>query len=187
MSRVEEIVECSPAGIILREKNLAEPEYKKMASQVMGICQKQNVPCILHSFIKAAIELKAGAIHLPLPLLRKIKDSEKREFTVIGASCHSVKDAMEAEKLGCTYIVAGHIFATDCKKGVPPRGLSFLQSVSDCVSIPVFAIGGIDSGNIDLIRKTGVKGACVMSGPMHCDDLEQYFAGFEKAGGEDEV
>ena len=43
---------------------------------------------------------------------------------------------MEAERLGATYVTAGHIFTTDCKKGLPPRGLDFLKNVCDAVTIP---------------------------------------------------
>ena len=50
---------------------------------------------------------------------------------------------MEAERLGATYVTAGHIFTTDCKKGLPPRGLDFLKNVCDAVTIPVYGIGGI--------------------------------------------
>ena len=65
-------------------------------------------------------------------------------FKVIGTSVHSVEDAIKAEQLGATYMTAGHIFATDCKKGLPPRGLDFLKNVCDTVQIPVYAIGGIN-------------------------------------------
>ncbi|MFR9001159.1 MAG: thiamine phosphate synthase [Anaerobutyricum soehngenii] len=50
---------------------------------------------------------------------------EKSHFQIIGASCHSLEEAKEAQNLGCTYITAGHIFLTDCKKGLPREGTSF--------------------------------------------------------------
>ncbi|MGN0572472.1 MAG: thiamine phosphate synthase, partial [Acutalibacteraceae bacterium] len=95
-------------------------------------------------------------------------------FSTLGASCHSVDDAIEAEKLGCTYITAGHVFNTDCKKGLPGRGTAFLKSVCDSVSIPVYAIGGICPENIAEIRSAGTAGACVMSGAMVCADVRKY-------------
>ncbi len=80
-------------------------------------------------------------------------------------------DAEEAQALGCTYITAGHIFQTDCKKGMPGRGAEFLQNVCNAVDIPVYAIGGIDSHNIALVRDTGADGACLMSSLMVTDDV----------------
>lgn len=174
LSRIEEIAQSNPSGIILREKDLSETEYTALARQVMEICKRYHVPCILHSFVDAAARLHADAIHLPLPVLRSIAASENTglgkngPFLKIGASCHSLEEALEAERLGCTYITAGHIFQTDCKKGVPPRGIGFLRNICQSVSIPVYAIGGIDSTNIASVKDAGAKGACIMSGFMSC-------------------
>ena len=68
--------------------------------------------------------------------------------------------------LGASYVTGGHIFATDCKKGVPPRGLDFLKAVCSSVNIPVYAIGGINGDNINSVLNAGASGACIMSGLM---------------------
>ncbi len=85
-----------------------------------------------------------------------------------GASCHSVEDALCAYKLGCDYVTAGHVYITDCKKGLAPRGIDFLKKMCDSVPIPVYGIGGIDleSDKIDEVKRAGAKGACIMSGYM---------------------
>lgn len=182
LHRIEAIAACSPAGILLREKDLPEPAYRALAVQVLEICRRYDTRCILHSFVGVARELGASAIHLPLPLLRRMRAADRGSFREIGASCHSPEEAREAQRLGCTYITAGHIFPTDCKQGVPPRGLVFLRRVCESVSIPVYAIGGIDSGNIAAVRESGASGACVMSGAMTCPDVRTYLSAFEKEG-----
>lgn len=179
LQRVEKIAACGPAGIILREKDLPEMEYETLAVQVLKICKTYQVPCILHSFVNVALACGAEAIHLPLPVLRKMEDAQKAAFKEIGTSCHSVEDAREAVRLGSTYITAGHIFPTDCKKGLPARGLGFLQSICEAVLVPVYGIGGIDEENIHWVRNGGAKGACVMSGAMQCEDVETYLKHFE--------
>ncbi len=85
-----------------------------------------------------------------------------------GVSCHSVEDALCAYKLGCDYVTAGHVYITDCKKGLAPRGIDFLKKMCDSVPIPVYGIGGIDleSDKIDEVKQAGAKGACIMSGYM---------------------
>lgn len=179
MVRIEAIAQERPKGIILREKDLSEEEYRKLAVAVTEICGRYEVPCILHSFVTVAKELKADTIHLPLPLLRSMQSDEKKSFSVIGASCHSVEEAAEAERLGCTYITAGHIFATDCKKGIPGRGLEFLWEVCNAVSVPVYGIGGIDVGNYAEVLRAGAKGACIMSGLMCCGEVKNYMEEFK--------
>ena len=170
LSRLETIASCQPAGIILREKDLSPAEYKALAAGLMKICTKHNVSCILHSFTAVAAELQAQSIHLPLHILRSMSADEKRRFKTIGASCHSLQEALEAQELGCSYIIAGHIFETDCKKGLAGRGTDFLQEVCSAVTIPVYAIGGIHEDNIASVRRAGAKGVCLMSSLMVSDD-----------------
>ena len=171
--RIEKIASARPHRIILREKDLSESEYETLAKQVLEICKRQGANCILHSFYETAIKLGCKKIHLPLHILRELPEEKKAYFDVIGSSVHSADEAREAEKLGCTYITAGHIFATDCKKGLAPRGLDFLQNVVNAVDIPVFGIGGIGADNMQSVADIAY-GACIMSGFMTCDDTEKY-------------
>src|SRR5689334_1120551 len=103
-----------------------------------------------------------------MPNLRKVSE-DLLAFDQIGASVHSVEEAKEAVILGATYLIAGHIFSTDSKKGVPSRGLSFLKQVCDAVSIPVFAIGGIKRNDVNAIKAAGANGVCIMSEAMTCE------------------
>ena len=78
LGQMERVAAARPAGIILREKDLPPPEYKKLAVAVMDLCARHGVPCILHSFVGEALELGAPAIHLPLPALRSLSPAERR-------------------------------------------------------------------------------------------------------------
>lgn len=180
LTRIERLAESGVSGIILREKDLSESEYRALAEKAAEICDKYDAKLILHSFYKTAIALSAKRIHLPLHVLKEMTEEEKSRFIEIGASCHSVSDAVFAEKSGCTYITAGHVFETDCKKGVTPRGLEFLRNVCESVSIPVYAIGGISPENAESALNSGAKGVCVMSGLMRCGDVKKYLESYER-------
>ena len=153
--------------MILREKDLPEPSYKELAKQAMALCAAEGVRCILHTFVGTAKELDSKAVHLPLALLEK-STGELRAFEVIGASVHSKEEALRAEQLGATYLSAGHVFATECKPGLAPRGLEFLGEVAGAVKIPVYGIGGVklDKGQLEELLKAGAAGGCVMSSFM---------------------
>ncbi len=174
LTQIESIAAARPDSIILREKDMNVLDYAALACTVMDICGKFGVSCTLHSFVREASELGAKNLHLPLSVLRVLTDTEKDRFKVIGASCHSVSDAIEAEQIGASYITAGHVFNTDCKKGLPGRGLDFLREVCRNTSLPVYAIGGISTDNIADIAAAGASGACIMSGFMRCTDPTGY-------------
>lgn len=169
LDRICEVVLRKPRAVILREKDLTADEYADLALKVSKICSDAGVMCIYHTFIDAAIAHGVKQIHLPMPLLQSMSDEEKSRFDVLGVSCHSAAEAIKAQSLGATYIIAGHVFDTDCKKGLPGRGLSFLHEVVNAVDIPVYGIGGITESNLKQVLQTGAKGGCMMSGYMASD------------------
>ena len=100
LEQIERVCKIHPEAVILREKDLTEEEYGTLAKEVMNICSRYQVSCILHNFWKTALELGCTSVHLPLPELRKLPEDVKEQFQRIGTSVHSVEDAKEAERLG---------------------------------------------------------------------------------------
>ena len=162
----EQIPRIRQAGIrrvILREKDLTADAYTALAEKVLRACDDDGVMLVIHNFPDAARELGVQNLHMPLPLLT---EALCREFETVGTSVHSTEQLRQAESRGADYVTAGHIFATDCKKGFPPHGISFLEDICAHSSVPVYAIGGISADNLPLIAETGAAGACIMSGAM---------------------
>lgn len=168
--KIEKIASGGVTAMILREKDLNEREYSDAAKKFAEICERHKVEAILHTYVDAAIKLGVRSIHLPLPVFKDLSGEKKGLFRKTGVSCHSVEDAIMAEKLGASYITFGHVFATDCKKGLEPRGIDALKNVCKAVKIPVYAIGGIDEQNIGSVIEAGAAGACIMSGFMKGDN-----------------
>lgn len=173
LQRVEKIAAANIHALVLREKDLPPASYEALARQVISLCQRHNVLCILHFHQAIARKLQWPHIHLPLPILRQ-KQVEKDIWQTIGVSIHSVEEAQEAIALGATYLTAGHVFATDCKKDLTPRGLVFLQQVCDHADIPIYALGGITPKTIRHLRDLPIAGVACMSGLMNCDNPDQY-------------
>lgn len=176
--QIQVLAEAGIRQIILREKDLSPQEYQVLAEKVLKICRSYETECILHSFIDVAENLNVDKIHLPLPVALKHWEQLKT-FQKIGLSTHSMEQVRQAEALKRKvqdgtqgmkpefYITLGHIFATDCKKDLPPRGLQFLQNVCRSTELPVYAIGGIHPDNAQSAIQAGAAGACLMSWCMN--------------------
>ena len=160
--------ELRPQAVILRAKSLDKAAYRSLALQVQQSCEAAGFPLILHSDWQLAHELGVKRLHLPLALLRQLPTCERAYFTWLSTSVHSVEEAIEAQALSATVLIAGHIYTTQCKAGLAPRGLGFLQAVCSAVSLPVYAIGGIgfDAAQHAKLLANGARGACVMSAYM---------------------
>lgn len=96
----------------------------------------------------------------------------KRTFKqlVVGKSVHSIEEAEQAERMGCDYLLFGHIYSTNSKPGLPPRGLAALEQIVNSVQLPVIAIGGIRPHHVASIANTGAAGIAVMSGILAAPD-----------------
>lgn len=173
LEQIKRVCQLRPEAIILREKDLSETEYAKLAEEVYNITTSYDVRLIIHTYINVARELGINTVHMSLHNMREyrkefIDNVNKTNNIKTGCSIHSVEEAVEARNMGASYITAGHVYATDCKKGLTPRGLDFLKNVCDSVDIPVYAIGGIniDDGRRKEVKKYGAAGSCIMSGMM---------------------
>ena len=90
----------------------------------------------------------------------------KKVLKEMSTSIHSLEQLKEAEAYSMDFVIAGHIFATDCKKDLPPRGLSFLKNICDNSEVPVYAIGGMTKEREPEVMRKGASGICIMSGCM---------------------
>lgn len=159
-------------ALTLREKDLDKNEYLKLIEKVYPICQKYKINLILHQNYDLNLDDKYNieGIHLSYNIFKSLNENIKAElikkYKRIGVSIHSLNEAKEAESLGASYVVAGHIFETDCKKSLEPRGLKFIEDLSSTLTIPIFAIGGIDEKNSLSVIDSGAFGVCMMSSIM---------------------
>lgn len=184
---IEKCASKGADGVILREKDLSYDSLKKMAEGIKNVTDKYNIPLIINGNIEVAKDVNAYGFHAGIDILRKmfprgyvrneyeIKEDLKITCTafrekecspkklLLGASVHSANEAIEAERLGVNYIIAGHVFETGCKPGLKGRGMEFLQEVCESVKIPVIAIGGISPNNLNEVLNTRVFGVAVMS------------------------
>ena len=159
-------------ALTLREKDLNKNEYLKLIEKVYPICQKYKINLILHQNYDLNLDEKYDieGIHLSYSIFKSLNQNIKAElikkYKRIGVSIHSLDEAKEVESLGASYVIAGHIFETDCKKDLEPRGLKFIEDLSSTLSIPIFAIGGIDEKNSLSVIDSGAFGVCMMSSLM---------------------
>ena len=157
-------------AILLREKDLSHEEYEELAKKVLKITNLAGKKCILHRDYKAALSLFHLFVHMPLSVMAQMSQKERenlrKSVKEMSTSIHSLEQLKEAEAYSMDFVIAGHIFATDCKKDLPPRGLSFLKNICDNSEVPVYAIGGMTKEREPEVMRKGASGICIMSGCM---------------------
>lgn len=149
--------------IILREKDLSFQEILPIAVEIKEKIKHTNAKLIVNGSMDVARKINAHGFHCSFEFFIR----EEPKFNgLIGVSVHSLKEAIEGEERGASYILASPIFETQCKKGVGPKGIDFIKAIKEKVNIPVIALGGINLENGSTVLKAGADGIAVMSAIM---------------------
>lgn len=173
LEKVETACRSGVTIIQLREKNLTTNQYYQLAKQVKEITDAYQVPLIIDDRLDICLAVDAAGLHigddeLPVSVARKVLGPEK----ILGVTAKTVKRALEAETSGADYLGTGAIFPTTTKENAPITLISTLKTICQTVAIPVVAIGGLTSENIDQLVATGIAGVAVVRDLMQAEDIE---------------
>ena len=173
LEKVETACRSGVTIVQLREKNLTTNQYYQLAKQVKEITDAYQVPLIIDDRLDVCIAVDAAGLHigddeLPVSVARQVLGPEK----ILGVTAKTVKRALEAEEGGADYLGTGAIFPTTTKENAPITLISTLKTICQRVAIPVVAIGGLTSENIDQLVGTGIAGVAVVRDLMQAEDIE---------------
>ena len=173
LKKVETACRSGVTIIQLREKNLTTNQYYQLAKQVKEITDAYQVPLIIYDRLDICLAVDAAGLHigddeLPVSVARQVLGPEK----ILGVTAKTVKRALEAETSGADYLGTGAIFPTRTKENAPITLISTLKTICQTVAIPVVAIGGLTSENIDQLAATGIAGVAVVRDLMQAEDIE---------------
>ena len=170
LKQLEKVTKLHPHALILREKDLTDDAYESLAKKVFDLCKREDITFFLHTKIEIARKIGCQNIHLSIPVLKGLSETEKKalteDFCEISISCHSMEDVEIAMAGGATQIILGNIFETECKKGVLGKGVEFVREICQKCPLPVYAIGGMNLQRLPLVIDAGAAGCCMMSGFM---------------------
>ena len=173
LEKVETACRSGVTIVQLREKNLTTNQYYQLAKQVKEITDAYQVPLIIDDRLDVCLAVDAAGLHigddeLPVPVARQVLGPDK----ILGVTAKTVKRALEAEEGGADYLGTGAIFPTTTKENAPITLISTLKTICQTVAIPVAAIGGLTSENIDQLAATGIAGVAVVRDLMQAEDIE---------------
>ena len=173
LEKVETACRSGVTIVQLREKNLTTNQYYQLAKQVKEITDAYQVPLIIDDRLDVCLAVDAAGLHigddeLPVSVARQVLGPEK----ILGVTAKTVKRALEAEEGGADYLGTGAIFPTTTKENAPITLISTLKTICQRVAIPVVAIGGLTSENIDQLIGTGIAGVAVVRDLMQSEDIE---------------
>ena len=162
--QVEAALQNGATCLQLREKALDPAAFREEARQMTLLCGRYGVPLIINDNVEVALACGAAGVHLgqqdmPIAQARRMAGPD----LILGASAHTVQEALEAQAAGADYLGVGAVFSTSTKADASPLSLTTLREICAAVSIPVVAIGGITETNLLQLTGCGAAGVAVVS------------------------
>jgi thiamine-phosphate pyrophosphorylase len=159
---------CLDAGlraIQVREKDLGAADLAALCRRLVPLTRARGAVLAVNDRVDVALAVGVDAVQrtstsLAIPDIRAVAGTRLR----VGASVHSVGEAVDAERAGADWVVFGPVYDTPSKRryGVP-QGLLKLRETSRAVGIPVIAIGGISAERVGEVLEAGARGIAVIS------------------------
>ena len=173
LEKIETACRSGVTIVQLREKNLTTNQYYQLAKEVKKVTDAYQVPLIIDDRLDVCLAVDAAGLHigddeLPVSVARQVLGPDK----ILGVTAKTVKRALEAEEGGADYLGTGAIFPTTTKENAPITLISTLKTICQRVAIPVVAIGGLTSENIEQLIGTGIAGVAVVRDLMQAEDIE---------------
>ena len=158
------VIENGATFLQIREKDLDEGTFEQEAEALKKLCAQYHIPFVVNDSVEIALDIDADGVHVGQS---DIKGRDIRSMIgnekILGISAGTVEEAIAAEKAGADYIGVGAVFGTSTKRNARNLTVEKLKEISESVSIPVVAIGGIGVSNIMELVESGVDGVAVVS------------------------
>lgn len=172
LQRVESALKGGVDILQLREKEKTDIEILELGKKVKKLCDSYNVPMLIddkaHLAWALGVGLHLGADDMPVALARKLLGDK----AIIGATAKSVDAAILAQNEGANYLGVGAIFETKTHVKTKITSVETLKEIKKSVDIDVYAIGGLNIDNVDVLENSHVDGVCVVRAIMDSDDVE---------------
>ena len=165
------VLENGATFLQIREKDLDEGTFEQEAEALKKLCAQYHIPFVVNDSVEIALDIDADGVHVGQSDMkgRDIRSMIGNE-KILGISAGTVEEAIAAEKAGADYIGVGAVFGTSTKKNARNLTVEKLKEISESVSIPVVAIGGIGASNIMELVESGVDGVAVVSAIFAADN-----------------
>ena len=168
--QVSDAIDGGVTIVQLREKSMPRGELVAEAREIRALCHSRGIPFIINDDAELA---RLDGVHVGLDDLDIAAAREIiGEKGIIGASAHSVEEALAAERAGADYLGVGAVFGSSTKTNARPLALETLRAITAAVSIPVVAIGGVTRANLPRLADSGIAGAALVSAIFAAADIK---------------
>ncbi len=151
VAQVEKALRAGVDIVQFRDKSSLDSEVESICVELQELCTKHNATFIIDDRVELVAKIGADGLHIgkdDIPLNRAREIVGKN--VIIGVSCYGeIKRAEDAQKGLADYVAFGSFFHSSTKPKSTVVDALILKEAKEILNIPICAIGGINSSNID--------------------------------------
>ncbi|MDO4291512.1 MAG: thiamine phosphate synthase [Eggerthellaceae bacterium] len=179
---VSQALEGGATFVQLRDKAASTEGLVDQARELLPLCRAAGVPFVVDDDVEAARASGADGVHVGQS---DTACAEARRVlgpaAIVGVSAQTVEQARAAQAAGADYLGVGAMISTSTKPDACVVAPDTLRAICDAVSIPVVAIGGLNTETLGILKGTGVDGAAVVSAVFAAPDVKAAALGLGRA------
>lgn len=162
--RLRSLLERAPGIIQLRAKSLHPGELARRAALAAQACRAADIPLLLNGPVPLVRELELDGVHLDSVTLMSLAERPLSRRRWVAASCHDAGELAQARAIGADFACLSPVLPTASHPGVTPLGWDRFAKLASAAGLPVFALGGVTSADLERARAAGAHGVAGIGG-----------------------
>lgn len=154
--------EAGVRRVQLRAPGLDPARWRALVARAVQIAPA-GVEVLVNSDVSLALEHGIG-LHLSATQLMAQRERPVPAGLPLAASCHDLDEVLAAQALACDFAVLGSVHETPSHPGRDGMGWEGFSRLREAVSLPLYAIGGLTPGDVEMARSVGAQGIAAIRG-----------------------
>ena len=163
LGRFEKLLASGMSLVQLRQPGLADDEYVSRAAGALGLCRDRDVQVLINGSLEVHSRLEGCGYHATSDRLMKLTSRPVAQSCLFSASCHTLPELVQAERLGVDFALLSPVSKTGSHPRAEPLGWDRFRELASRVSIPVYALGGLSPADLTRARREGGHGIAAIS------------------------
>ena len=167
---ITRMIDSGLALIQFRSKKSPPNEQYSLVQRLIEICNNGNCELLFNGTADEALKLGTHGVHLTSEKLMQLDSRPLPDNCLVAASCHNETEMMHACNIGLDFCVLGSVYDSNTEPFKSGMGWEQFQSLIMKSTIPVYALGGMNVSDLDIVQQHGAHGVAMIKGVWDNND-----------------
>ncbi len=163
LDRLRQALDGGIGLVQLRVGEIPEQAMLELGREALKLCRSRKARMLLNGTPEMAQRIGADGVHLNSKRLLEMTKRPLSADSLVAASCHTAEDLSHASALGLDFSVLSPVNPTRSHPEANPLGWERFGRLVDGANLPVYALGGMQQGDLETAWERGAQGIAGIS------------------------